>query len=317
VSLRFDLRFGKTHAVGEVPPGVTGLLGHNGAGKTTLLMTLAGLHPAAGTLHLDGQPLHDLPTHARSVGVVFQDLRLFPHLTVAQNLAYGSPDAIEPLAEQLGLTALLPRAVPSLSGGEAQRVAIARALARKPRWLLLDEPFSALDPATRRQIVPWLHRALLAANIPCLLVTHHPHDLLQLTRRLYHLQDGQLRDACPLDGSDPDALREAHAAGVDMVIPIHDDTELRLPPRPQGATSVALRPEDVLITRPPFGPTSARNAFDGVVHAVIDAGGTHLVQVDAVHRWTAALTTSAVEELAIRPGAQVRVWIKTTAFRWV
>jgi len=203
-------------------------------------------------------------------------------------------------------------------------VALARAWARRPRWLLLDEPTSALAPDARRALLADLRLALAEADLPCLLVTHRPEDLLAMTERIWVLHDGRLRPATPLDADNPDALREARRAGLSMVWPVSEggrieglDTPWVLPPRPSGATHVAVRPEAILVALPPYGATSARNVLDGTVHAIVPAGDERLVQVDAGIRITASLTQGAVDALDLHPGKQVRLWIKTTALRWV
>jgi molybdate transport system ATP-binding protein len=326
VTLRFHLQVpGRgLDLSADVPPGVTGLLGANGAGKTSLLHALAGLLPARGTLELDGIPLHDQPPEARRVGIVFQDLRLFPHLDVVGNVAFGAPGPIDDVLARFHLEGLRHRRVTALSGGQQQRVALARAWARRPGWLLLDEPTSALAPDARRALFADLRAALADAALPCLLVTHRPEDLLALTERLLVLHDGALHRAAPLDAGRPSEVVEARRAGVAMVWPVDPEghvpggkAPLVLPPRPDGATHVTVRPEDVILATPPHGPTSARNALDGVVSAVVVAGNERLVQIDAGATLTASLTVRAVEELGLRPGTPVRAWIKTTAFRWV
>jgi len=326
MTLRFALQLPDRglDAAAEVPPGVTGLLGANGAGKSSLLHALAGLLPHRGTIELGNTPLHDQPPEARGVGLVFQDLRLFPHLDVRGNVAFGAPGPIDDVMARFHLAALSHRPVTSLSGGQKQRVALARAWARRPSWLLLDEPTSALAPDARRALFADLREALHEAALPCLLVTHRPEDLLALTDRLLVLHGGALHPAAPLHGARPHEVVEARRAGVAMVWPVDADgcvpgtrLPLVLPPRPEGATHVTVRPEDVILATPPHGPTSARNALDGTVSAIVPAGSERLVQVDAGAMVTASLTERAIEELQLRPGAQVRAWIKTTALRWV
>jgi len=168
---------------------VTGITGVSGAGKTTLLHAAAGLVPVEqARLIVDGTTLVDTdagrapPPHLRKIGYVFQDARLFPHLTVADNIAYGSRflaggRGSGPLIDLLGIKHLLTRWPRNLSGGEARRVAIARALATNPRLLLLDEPFSGLDQARRAELIPYLVALTQEIEVAMLVVSHDAADL--------------------------------------------------------------------------------------------------------------------------------------------
>ena len=147
----------------QAATGVTAVFGPSGAGKTTLARCVAGLaRPDGGRIALDGRVLWegrtDVPPHKRDIGYVFQEARLFPHLSVRQNLLYGAGRGTDPatVAEMLGIGPLLERRPGGLSGGEAARVAIGRALLRRPKLLILDEPLAALDARRRDAVLPWL-----------------------------------------------------------------------------------------------------------------------------------------------------------------
>ncbi|MGZ9810426.1 molybdenum ABC transporter ATP-binding protein [Pseudoroseicyclus sp. H15] len=196
----------------EAPPGVTALFGRSGAGKSSVLRAVAGLMtPDEGRIAVDGAAVFDsdaganLPPHRRRFGLVFQEPRLFPHLSVQQNLRYGrralrlpaNPAREAEVVEMLGIGALLPRRPSGLSGGEAARVAIGRALLAEPRVLMLDEPFASLDAARREEILPYLERLRDHARLPILFVSHALPEVARLASRLVLIGDGQVLRAGP------------------------------------------------------------------------------------------------------------------------
>jgi len=206
-ALRATLRDFTFEAQAEIPDGVTVVLGPSGAGKSTLLRFIAGLQrPDAGRITLAGRTLCDIATHTwvppqqRNIGVVFQEYALFPHLSVEANVAYGLRARHRPPAERaekvaralamLEITQLAQQNVTKLSGGQRQRVALARALAIEPAALLLDEPLSALDPATRERVRDELAALFTEIRIPALLVTHDDADRTAFGERTLHLARG-------------------------------------------------------------------------------------------------------------------------------
>lgn len=199
----------------ELEPGRTvALIGPNGSGKSTLVEALAGLLPlASGEIRLDGDTLESpaegvrLPPQKRPIGVLFQGLWLFPHLSVRDNVAYGlwaggerrthARARVAPLLERLELAELAERRPDALSGGEAQRVALARALAPQPRLLLLDEPLSALDLEGRPRTRAFLQEALTEFAGPRLVITHDPLEALLLADHLVVLEEGRVVQSGP------------------------------------------------------------------------------------------------------------------------
>ena len=185
--------------------GVLGLSGPSGSGKTTLLRLLAGLESEArGHIALDDETLHDaarglsLPPHRRGVACVFQDARLFTHLTVLGNLRYAAKRArsnspgVDTVVEQLHLQPLLARGVTDLSGGETQRVALARALLCAPRLLLLDEPVSALDPQRRDEVLGAIETIRDHGGPPMIYVSHNPDEIARLAWQGLCITHGRL-----------------------------------------------------------------------------------------------------------------------------
>ncbi|MFT3820695.1 MAG: molybdenum ABC transporter ATP-binding protein [Rubrivivax sp.] len=192
--------------------GVSALFGPSGCGKTTLLRALAGLERGQGRVALGGTVWQDdaagvfVPTHRRAIGYVIQEAALFPHLSVAGNLAYGrrrSPGSAERVAldavvELLGIAALMNRRPDTLSGGERQRVAIARALATAPELLLLDEPLAALDAPRKAEILPYLERLQRELALPIVYVSHAMDEVARLADHLVLMQEGRVLAAGPL-----------------------------------------------------------------------------------------------------------------------
>src|SRR5215470_8682495 len=186
---------------------VTGLFGASGAGKTSLVNMIAGLlRPDRGVIALDDEVLDDsergvhVPPHRRRIGYVFQDARLFPHLSIKQNLDYGrrmnrltdDPAQTTRVTELLDIGHLLDRRPGKLSGGERQRVALGRALLSKPRLLLLDEPLGSLDEGRRAEILPYLVRLRDEARIPMVYVSHDAAEMRQLATQIVLLQRGRV-----------------------------------------------------------------------------------------------------------------------------
>ena len=191
----------------ESQSGVTALFGRSGAGKTSVINMIAGLlKPDRGRIELDGETLDDtekrihVPPHRRRIGYVFQDARLFPHLSVAENLDYGRRmnglafDAAERtrITTLLDLGDLLQRRPGKLSGGEKQRVALGRALLSRPRLLLLDEPLGSLDEERKSDILPYLMRLRDEGGVPMVYVSHDPGEVRRLATKVVRMQGGKI-----------------------------------------------------------------------------------------------------------------------------
>ena len=203
-TLSFDLSLEhkgfRLRAAANMPlRGITVISGSSGSGKTTLLRALAGLEAdVVGPVRFGSDDWTGRPAQDRHVGFVFQDARLFHHLSVEGNLRYGAtrrgtPEAaIQQVISALDLVPLLPRPTTALSGGEARRVALARALASQPRILFLDEPMVGLDPARRAEVLPYISRAVDHFNLSVLYVSHSQFEMALLADRVYQISDGLL-----------------------------------------------------------------------------------------------------------------------------
>jgi molybdate transport system ATP-binding protein len=204
-----DKMLGETRIVAhfESGGGATALFGPSGAGKTSTVNMIAGLiAPDRGRIEFDGETLFDsargidVPAHRRRLGCVFQEGRLFPHLSVRRNLDYGrwmcglprDPGQFTQVIDMLDIGALLARRPGTLSGGERQRVAVGRALLMKPRALLLDEPLASLDARRKREILPYLERLRDEAKLPMIYVSHDAGEVRRIARRVVRIEDGRV-----------------------------------------------------------------------------------------------------------------------------
>ncbi len=205
----------------QAPEGVTALFGPSGCGKTTTINAIAGLmRPDRGRIALGDRVLYDattdLPPQARRIGYVFQDARLFPHMTVAANLRYpsrwrhGAGRDFDRIVDMLALGPLLARRPGTLSGGERQRTAIGRALLSDPDLLVMDEPLAALDQARKAEIMPWLERLRDEIRLPILYVSHSVPEVLRLATTVVLMRQGRVSHAGPLTGilADPELAPE-------------------------------------------------------------------------------------------------------------
>lgn len=329
------------------PPGVTALFGQSGAGKTTLVNAVAGLlRPDRGRISIDGAIFLDtdrhvaIPTHRRRIGYVFQEGRLFPHMTVRQNILYGAWFAGQKASDSsrivdlMGIHALLDRRPGTLSGGEKQRVALARAILSQPRMLLMDEPLSALDAARKAEVLPYLERLRDETRLPILYVSHSAAEVARLATTVVLIDKGRLVRAGPAGEvlSDPAASaalgpQETGAIVLARVVAHADDGLTRLDSSagplwlPQVAARVgdALRirilAQDVMLAMERPVAISALNVVPCVVRAILaDAGPSALVQMTAGDDTILArVTRRSVAALELSPGKAVFAIIKAVS----
>lgn len=314
------------------------VLGPNGAGKSTLLRALAGLTPlAAGRVVLDGQVMEEttagirVPPEQRSIGVVFQDYLLFPHLTAVENVAFGlrvrgrsrraaHSGALEWL-ERVGLADHADAKPAALSGGQAQRVALARALAIEPRMLLLDEPLSALDVRTRTEVRRTLQRHLEAFDGIRILVTHDPLEAMALAAHLVVLENGrEVQKGTPAEVAErPRSAYVADLVGVNLLrgqamqdhVELSDGGLLTAPGAGAGEVYVVIHPRAVALhRRRPEG--TPRNVWLGQIAGLDVEGPRVRVRVNGAIPIVAEVTPAAVVDLHLDQGGQVWVSVKAT-----
>jgi molybdate transport system ATP-binding protein len=330
--------------------GVTVLFGRSGAGKTTLANAIAGLiAPDAGNITVDGQVLFDfarhinIPVHRRRIGYVFQDARLFPHLTVRQNLCFGrffngeaeGVSQFGHVVELLGIGPLLDRRPARLSGGEQQRVALGRALLSNPRLLIMDEPLAALDGQRRAEILPYIERLRDESRIPIIYVSHALEEVTRLADTLVLLAEGKVQAVGPADdilsrldlspltghydagsvvmakvvGKDERlGLTRLTLPGGDILVPHEDVPEaarVRLRIRARDVALALERPKGISIRNILAATIAELGARDGpFIEVKLDLGGSFLL---------ARITLMAAEELALAPGLKVYALVKAAA----
>jgi molybdate transport system ATP-binding protein len=335
------------HAALRMPANafsVTVLFGPSGSGKTTVLRCLAGLErPAQGFIRFGDETWFDaergicLPPQHRDIGYVFQEYALFPHLTVARNLAYGLGGLpagernrrVAEMLDLLGLSGLGGRYPARLSGGERQRVALGRALVRRPRLLLLDEPLSALDAPTREQLRRELRRLLATLGVPALLVTHDRVEALALGDAVVVLDAGRVCQSGPVAEvfSRPADLAVARVVGVETVeaatvLEVRDGLAVVAVGRARlvalagdvaaGAAYVSIRAEDVILERG-AAAGSARNRLPARVLGLVREGPMVRVSLDCGFPLTALVTSQACVEMGLREGDELAALIKAPA----
>lgn len=350
VSLRsrvgaFDLR-----AQFTADPGITALFGHSGAGKTTILKMIAGLtRPDSGRIVADGRVLLDtdngidLPSHQRRVGMVFQDSRLFPHMTVKRNLTYGrwagkreaSVDFVR-ICDLLAVDGLLERYPVGLSGGEKQRVAIGRALLSDPDLLLMDEPLASLDNARKREILPYLEEIRDVTGLPIVYVSHEMDEVARLADTLVVLSEGTVLGAgdaiemfSRLDFGPALGRHEASSLLVGMVgdrtpdeglqtIMLDGSAALRVvnTKLQQGErVRMRIKARDVALSLTRPDGISFRNILPATVRqiALEDSPYVEVLLETGGQALRARITRQAHDELRIRQGLSLFALIKTVA----
>jgi molybdate transport system ATP-binding protein len=307
------------------------LVGPSGAGKSTVLNAIAGLmQPSGGSIRCGEETWFDadrgvfvLPER-RSVGLVFQDYALFPHLTVRGNVEYARRQAADEYLERFGIRHLADARPATLSGGERQRVALARALARDPAILLLDEPLAALDAHTRVEVRTELQQLLAGLEIPTLLVTHDFEDAAALAKEIGVIVDGRLRQtgtAADLVAHPADPF-VASFTGANLLrgapsgpgsIRLEDGTMITAAQEVGEATTLAVYPWDITVsTHPP--DDSALNVVAGTITAITELGNRARITIGPV---SAEITAESLRRLGLETGGRAYASFKATGTRVV
>ncbi len=330
--------------------GFTALFGPSGCGKTTTLKLIAGLlRPDRGHIRLFGHPLFDgvrgisIPAFARQTGLIFQDGRLFPHLSVHENLLFGyrqTPESqrrVHPdqVIELLRLSPLLQRTPQTLSGGEAQRVAIGRALLASPRLLLMDEPLAAVDLPVKLGLLAELKSIQKKLDLPILYVSHDLNTVLNIAGSALLMREGKITAAGPPMDILSDfistglAARETIRNLIQAELIGHDDaagitraragsTLFYLPriAEPTGQRILLDIPasEIIIAAQEPQG-LSARNILPARIVEIRRIGARVVVQADAGVKLSVEITEGVIEALQLAPGKKIFLVIKATAFR--
>jgi molybdate transport system ATP-binding protein len=332
-------------------PGVVGLFGRSGCGKTTLINVIAGLLKAESArivlndqVLVDSERGIDIPPERRRIGYVFQEARLFPHLSVAANLRYAESRAAPPhfvsaaeIAALLDLGALMERRTHQLSGGERQRVAIGRALLSQPNLLLLDEPLASLDASRREEVLPYLEKLRDKLSVPMVYVSHNFDEVLRLATHLVLMEDGttlaqgNIGDMSLHPGVRAIIGPEAVGAVVEGTVLGSDSSssltrvqvgrgELRVPvdkPIIGAKLRVQLLARDLIVATEAPHRLSVRNILAGTVTSVTrDEGDSDLISIDiGGTSIISRVTTMATRELNLAPGSRVWALVKAVSLR--
>lgn len=337
----------------EISGGITGIFGPSGHGKTSLLNAIAGIvKPDSGYINIEGTTVFNTekkintPVKSRRVGYVFQDMRLFPHLSIEKNLCYGKRGKqdggnFNEVADLLKLGNLLKKKPEQCSGGEKQRIAIGRAILSGAEVLLMDEPFSAMDVNLRKEIIPYLNSVSRKFNMPVLIVSHDLPDLLSLTNQLILLKDGKLQvqgkfQDIIMDEANLDVMNESgwysalhlfvaeQLESKKMVLLKSHKSDLQIQVLSQTVDHkidvnqklrVLIKPESIALSKEPVSRISLRNQIKGTIKKVFVKNGLAFCVVDVGDNIIVEVTEASQKTLHLTPGATVYCLFKSAALK--
>ena len=356
--LKFDIKLQRKdfllNVKASIEKGITGVYGPSGHGKTSLLNSIAGLvNPDSGFISINGKTVFDsekkinIQARSRKVGYVFQDVRLFPHLSVFRNLKYGENKKIagnidfDEVVDILNIKPLLNKKPSECSGGEKQRISIGRALLSGAEILIMDEPFSAVDVNLRNNIIPFLNKINSHFQIPMLIVSHDLPDLISLTNHLLLLQNGKVKalgnfQDLIIDESNIGIMKGAGLYNVfnlyvfaalpaqDMVLlkSAANDFQVQVLCQPfNGKTEIGrqmkvlIRPEDISISLKPLDQISLRNQIQGTIEKIFSKDGLSFCLVDAGEKVLVEITEVSRKNMSLEVGKTVYCLFKSAALK--
>jgi molybdate transport system ATP-binding protein len=339
MSLEFDLELPRRDFLlkidGRFDGGITGIFGHSGAGKTSFFHMICGLEkPRCGSIGLNGQTLTDsirkihVPVHKRRIGVVFQDKRLFPHMTVRENLLFGTKYrkeqriALSEAVDLLDLASLLDSYPREISGGEEQRTAIGRALLASPELLLLDEPFTGVDNSRRITMLPYLKRLRDHLKIPLLVISHDLPDIQKLTSTVFMMEKGrcsgygEISDLLDSRGeilSRSGMVNAFRISGSEEISPgLYDcavkgspRVRLKVPFLAEGGSTLILPPREISLSRSRIENITIQNQIPGRIIRMYPVGNRLFCRIEGDLTLTAEITREGSEELKLKEGEEV------------
>lgn len=338
---------------GEISKGITGIFGPSGHGKTTLLNSVAGIiNPDSGYIKINNNTIFhasdkvNFSVKNRRVGYVFQDVRLFPHLSIERNLKYGfsgknDGDLFDEVTEILKITRLLKKKPDECSGGEKQRVAIGRAILSGSQILLMDEPFSAVDVKLRQEIIPFLMEVNQKFKIPLVVVSHDLPDLLSLTENLILLHNGKVKahgkfQDLILKKANLNLMYEsgfynilhlfvfAYCKSKNLVLLKSDKSDLKIQVLNQSIKQsveinsdlkVLIKPENIALAKQAVAEISLRNQIPGIIKKIFYKNGLAFCVVDIGENIIVEITEASQINMDLKVGTKVYCLFKSAALK--
>ncbi len=310
------------------------IIGPNGAGKTLLLESIAGFTNAKGEIIYKDIPISKIPTEKRNIGLVYQNLALFPHLNVFENIAFSLKikkdksikEKVNWICEKLEISDLLKRNIKNLSGGEKQKVAIARALISKPEILMLDEPFSAIDSASKKKMYEFIKTVHTEFNLTVIHTTHSFEEAITLSDELAIINQGAIVQTGKPNEifKNPKSEFVAHFVGLDNLIPLEKinnqfflkNIKVPLSIKPIDKKFAILHSEEIILSTHPID-SSARFSLKGEIIKVIENDFFSSLKIDVGFPITAKVTNGSLKKMELAKGKAVFVTFKESGLRFI